>query len=184
MAWAYKHDAALTLPYQDNISALIHDPSFKKAAGETVFSKARIVNTLGNRAVHGQGNVAESDALAAVRELFHVAYWLAHTYARAARPSPDLKFDPAALPRPSPAPKQSADQLRQLELSLKERDEKLAVLLADKSALDDELQRLRAEVAEAKKAARRSARHARLLGSRDPRLLHRPAIEGGRLAAG
>lgn len=25
VAWAYKHDAALKLPYQDNISALIHE---------------------------------------------------------------------------------------------------------------------------------------------------------------
>ena len=51
VAWAYKHDAALKLPYQDNLSALIHEPSFKQAAGEAVFSKARVINTLGNRAV-------------------------------------------------------------------------------------------------------------------------------------
>ena len=53
VAWAYKHDGALQLPYQDNLSALIHEPSFKQAAGEAVFSKARVINTLGNRAVHG-----------------------------------------------------------------------------------------------------------------------------------
>ena len=34
VAWAYKHDPALRLPYQDNLSALIHEPSFKQAAGE------------------------------------------------------------------------------------------------------------------------------------------------------
>ena len=53
VAWAYKYDAALKLPYQDNLSALIHEPSFKQVAGEAVFSKARVINTLGNRAVHG-----------------------------------------------------------------------------------------------------------------------------------
>ena len=42
--WAYKHDAALRLPYQDNLSALIHEPSFKQAAGEGVFSKAKVIN--------------------------------------------------------------------------------------------------------------------------------------------
>jgi hypothetical protein len=46
VGWAYKHDASLRLPYQDNLSALIHDPSFKEAAGEAVFSKARGINTL------------------------------------------------------------------------------------------------------------------------------------------
>lgn len=52
VGWAYKHDAGLKLPYQDNLSALIHEPSFKQAAGEAVFSKARVINQLGNRAVH------------------------------------------------------------------------------------------------------------------------------------
>jgi type I restriction enzyme R subunit len=47
---AYKHDAALTVPYQDNQSAPIHQPNFKQAAGEAVFSKARVINALGNRA--------------------------------------------------------------------------------------------------------------------------------------
>ena len=40
-----------------------------------------------------------------------------------------------------------------MEARLRERDENLAALLADKSALDEELKRLRAEVAKAKQAA-------------------------------
>ena len=99
VAWAYKHDAALKLPYQDNLSALIHEPSFKQAAGEAVFSKARVINTLGNRAVHSHRAIPPDDALVAVRELFHVAYWLARTYGRAARPAPGLAFDASALPK-------------------------------------------------------------------------------------
>lgn len=153
VSWAYKHDAALKLPYQDNLSALIHDPSFKQAAGEAVFSKARVINTLGNRAVHSHRTVPEADALAALRELFHVAYWFARTYGRTGRPAPGLSFDPGALPRPAVAPQRTAEQLRALEEGLRERDEKLAALLADKGALDEELERLRAEVAEARKAA-------------------------------
>jgi len=47
---AYKSDASLRLPYQDNLSALIHEPSFKAAVGEAVFSKARLINQLGNQA--------------------------------------------------------------------------------------------------------------------------------------
>ena len=153
VAWAYKHDAALQLPYQDNLSALIHDPTFKAAAGEAVFNKARVINTLGNRAVHGHRAIPTDDALMAVRELFHVAYWLGHTYGRVMRPAPDLVFDASALPTGAPATKQTSEQLQQLEASLRERDEKLVALLADKSALDEELKRLRAEVAEARKAA-------------------------------
>jgi len=153
VSWAFKHDAGLRLPYQDNLSALIHEPSFKQAAGEAVFSKARVINTLGNRAVHSHRPVPESDALAAVRELFHVAYWFARTYGRTGRPAPGLTFDPAVLPRPARAAAQSAEQLQALEARLREKDENLAALLADKNALDEELKRLRAEVAKAKQAA-------------------------------
>ncbi len=153
VAWVYKSDASLRLPYQDNLSALIHEPSFKAAAGEAVFSKARLIKTLGNQAVHSHRPIQQLDALTAVRELFHVGFWLARTYARGAKPNPELAFDASALPRAAPIPKQTIDQLRRLEAELRERDEKLSALLADKSALDEELKRLRAEVAEAKRAS-------------------------------
>jgi len=153
VAWAYKYDASLKLPYQDNLSALIHDPSFKVAAGEAVFSKARIINMLGNRAVHGHKAIASDDAVVAVRELFHVTYWLARMYGRMGRPAPGLTFNAAVLPRPTPVPRQTAEQLQRLEEGLRERDEKLAALLAHKTTLDEELMRLRAEVATAKQAA-------------------------------
>ncbi len=153
VAWAYKHDATLKLPYQDKLSALIHEPSFKQAAGEAVFAKARVITTLGNRAVHGARAVPPEDALAAVRELFHVAYWLARSYGRAARPAPGLNFDASALPKAQPVRGPTAEQLQQLEAGLRERDEKLATVLADQTALDEELKRLRAEVAAARQAA-------------------------------
>jgi type I restriction enzyme R subunit len=151
--WAYKFDASLRLPYQDNLSALIHEPTFKAAAGEAVFSKARVITQLGNQAVHSHRPIPADDALTAVRELFHVGYWLARTYARGVKPAPDLAFDASVLPRIAPIPKQTLDQLRKLESELHERDEKLSALLADKVHLDEELTRLRAEVAEAKKAS-------------------------------
>ena len=151
--WAYKHDATLQLPYQDNLSALIHEPSFKQAAGEAVFSKARVINTLGNRAVHSHRAVPQSDALAALRELFHLAYWFARTYSRVGRPAARVDFSLTALPKPATIRQQTVEQLRKLKEGLRERDEKLAALLADKGTIDEELKRLRAEVAEAKRAA-------------------------------
>ncbi|MEO8197836.1 MAG: DEAD/DEAH box helicase family protein, partial [Thermoanaerobaculia bacterium] len=166
VAWVYKHDPALRLPYQENLSALIHEPTFKTVAGEAVFAKARLLNSLGNRAVHGARPVPVDDAVTAVRELFHFAYWLGHTYSRGERPAPGAVFDASALTRPAPATSQpqtkpqeqqqtpqNAEQLRQLEETLRQRDEKLATLLADRSTLDEELQRLRAEVAAVRLAA-------------------------------
>ncbi|MEP7126988.1 MAG: DUF4145 domain-containing protein, partial [Byssovorax sp.] len=90
VSWAYKSDSSLHLPYQDNLSALLHEPTFKGAVGEAVFMKTQVIVRQGNQAVHSHRAIQESDALTAVRELFHVGYWLAHTYARGARPAPGL----------------------------------------------------------------------------------------------
>ena len=152
VAWLYKHDPSLKLPYQDNLSALIHEPTFKALAGEAVFNKARIIARLGNQAVHSPRPVPPADALTAVGELFHVGYWLARTYARGAKPSPELVFDPAALREFPSIPGQTLDQLQRLEAALHERDEKLTALLADKFLIDEELKRLRAEVDAARQA--------------------------------
>jgi len=156
--WLYKHDKSLRLPYQDHLSALIHEPSFKATVGDAVFTKAKLIKDLGNLAVHSTRIVLRTDAITATRELFHVCYWLARTYGQRARPAPDLRFDPALVPVPAapaaaPAtPAQSIDQLQKLEAQLKASDDKLAALLSTNAALDDELKQLREQVAAAKKA--------------------------------
>jgi type I restriction enzyme R subunit len=112
-----------------------------------------VITRQGNQAVHSHRAIQESDALTSVRELFHVGYWLARTYARGPRPAPDLAFDSAAIPRSAVASaKQSADQLQKLEAALRERDEKLAESLGKSAALSDELKQARAEIAAIKKA--------------------------------
>jgi hypothetical protein len=70
--WAFRTDPGLKLPYQDNIAALLHEPSFRRAAGEAVFAKARYINTLRNRTVHEEKTISSGDAAGAVKELFHV----------------------------------------------------------------------------------------------------------------
>ena len=151
--WAYKHDAALKLPYQDNLSTLVYEPSFKHLAGETIFNKARIIITLGNRAIHSHQAVPASDSLTAVRELFHVTYWFSFIYSPGRRPPAGLTFDENKLPKETPVPQKTIEQLRQLETELHAKDEKLSELLSDMAALDGELKLLRKEVAEAKNAA-------------------------------
>lgn len=154
VAWMYANDSSLRRPYQDNLSAFIHEPSFKGTVGEALFTKARLIKDLGNLAVHSTRKVNDTDAINAIRELFHFCYWVARTYGRKARPSPSLTFSASLLPVAvvaSPAP-QSAEQLQKLEASLKERDEKLTASLQHQAALSDEIKKLQAEVAAAKKA--------------------------------
>ncbi len=152
VAWLYQHDRTLTLPYQDHLSALIHEPSFRQAVGQAVFTKAKLLKDLGNQAVHSTRPVRQYDALNAVRELFHFCFWLTRTYARGTKPADGLAFDANLLPKTSPVPPQTLAQLQTLAAQLTEKDVKLAVLLSDKAALDEELQRLREEVAQARAA--------------------------------
>jgi len=49
--WLYKHDPALKLPYQEHLSALIHEPTFRDAVGPAVFAKGAGAQELGNLAV-------------------------------------------------------------------------------------------------------------------------------------
>ena len=156
--WLFKHDGAFKLPYQDNLSALIHEPSFRQGVGDALFTKARLIKDLGNLAVHSTKKVAPTDALTASRELFHVCYWLARTYGRGQRPEPGLSFQSSLVPAapgaaaPASSPQQSAEQLQKLGAQLQEKDQKLSEVLSKHAVLDAELQQLRAQVAAAKQA--------------------------------
>lgn len=86
--WLYQHDGTLRTPYDDALSALIHEGTFRTLVGNALVTKARVVKDLGNRAVHDTRQVPPGDAAVALRELFHFGYWLVRTYAKGAKPSP------------------------------------------------------------------------------------------------
>jgi type I restriction enzyme, R subunit len=151
VTWLYKSESALKLPYQDNLSALIHEPTFKATVGQKIFIKAKLIKDLGNLAAHSHKPLQHLDSMTAARELFHICFWLARTYGKAAKPADGLTFDPTLLPKTSPIPLQTLAQLQILEKHLTEKDSKLSELLTGKAALDAELERLRAEIAAIKK---------------------------------
>ena len=171
--WAFKHDASLSTPYDDGVSALLHDPGFQSLAGDKVFKLAREVIRHGNKAAHEPAPINPHDSVASVSALFQFSYWFARTYCTA-KPAPGLTFDPSTLPKlpkpgfapppasaapgtaPSvPAPKPvepplTLAQVQELEAKLATSE---AALEAQKQETDEELARLRAEVAAAKAAA-------------------------------
>src|SRR5262245_56349947 len=102
VVWLYKSDPSLKLPYQDNLSALIHEPTFKTAVGAKVFVKAKLIKDLGNLAAHSHRPLQQLDSLTAVHELFHICFWLARTYAKGSKPADGLTFNANLLPRTSP----------------------------------------------------------------------------------
>jgi type I restriction enzyme R subunit len=149
--WIYKHDSATSLPYQENLSALIHDPTFKQSVGPALFAKARLIKDLGNLAAHSPKPLQEKDSLRATEDLFHFLFWLARTYSRTAAPPDAIAFDASMLQTEAASPK-SVAQIQKLESDLQARDETLYELIADRQSIDAELQRLREEIAAVKAA--------------------------------
>ncbi|MEW6020984.1 MAG: DEAD/DEAH box helicase family protein [Pseudomonadota bacterium] len=152
VAWLYAHDKAFKVPYQDNLNAFIFEPTFRKAVGDALFTKARLIKDLGNMAVHSNKKVLETDAISATRELFHFCFWLVRNYGRAFRPAPNLNFSLDLIPKESAAPALTQGQLRKLGDELVEKNEALHILRNEKAELDAELKQLRDEVAKAKQA--------------------------------
>lgn len=150
ITWLYAHDNAFKKPYQDNLNALIFEPSFRTQVGDAVFTKSRVIKDLGNLAVHGNKKVLDKDALVATRELFHVCFWVARNYGRKSRPDAGLTFALNLIPK-AESPALTQNQLLKLASELEDRNCALDILRNEKAELDAELQRLRAEVAAAKK---------------------------------
>ena len=141
--WLYRYDPNFK-SYESSLGARVHDPSFRANAGEAIFTKATVVIGIGNRAAHGK-SVKQANAYTAVTELFHIAYWLARTYATKQRPDPALQFNADLIPAEEQKPAVSPEQLRSVEEQVRQEQ-------AEKDSLKSEIEQLRVEIAQAKAA--------------------------------
>ena len=158
--WAFAHDPALPLPYEDKLNAYLNSPTFKELAGGRLFPIAKKIQRVGNRTVHESKPPTELEAVEVLSALFHFCFWLAFTYGRQVKPDPKVKFDPKLLPRGDEVEQRSLKERQELEARL-ERERKEAEAARDEAAqlartvaeLEADRQRLLAEVVAAKKAA-------------------------------
>lgn len=95
----------LQLPYKQDLAAFLSEPSFVQLVEPAMRTKMDVVRRLGNQAVHQARAVPAQDAQHALRELFHIAFWLARKYAKKVSDRPDtaLQFRPELLPKPADA---------------------------------------------------------------------------------
>ena len=127
----------------------------RQTAGEAVFSKARVINDLGNRAVHSHAadpavRRADGGAGAVPRLLLARAHLRAR---REARRRACLRRRQRCRTAGAASPKQTVDQLQQLEARAPRAGREARRRCSPtRTTLDEELKRLRAEVAAAKKA--------------------------------
>lgn len=154
--WIYSADRSLNRPYKDDLSAMLFEPSFKQTLDGPVWTKMDLIRRQGNRAVHDRKAIRPDAALGVVQELFHVMYWLAHTYAVALedRPSATLVFNENAIPRPPTTEQRqaTAEALRKRQAENEQRDEEFRRNQEENAVLRAQLEELQAQVAQAKVA--------------------------------
>ena len=151
--WLYRHDTALRLPYDQSLGALLHEPTLQNLLPQAVFQKARVIQKVGNQAVHSRRPVDRHDALQVVKELHHICYWLVRSYTPDASRSGAAWQDARVPPAPDSAAVVPRRELEALEAQLAERNAEALKRQQERDALDSELQALREELARVRAAA-------------------------------
>ncbi len=146
--WLYRHDSGLRTPYDNNLGALLHEPTFQNLLPQAVFQKARVIQKVGNQAVHNPRPVRQYDALQVVKELHHICYWLVRTYAPDASLA-EVAWQNDRVPKPvQPDKVVPRKELEALEARLAEQNQAALKEQQQRDALDAELQKLREQLAE------------------------------------
>lgn len=151
--WLYRHENSLRKPYDQSLGALLHEPTFQNLLPESVFQKARVIQQVGNQAVHDARPIREFDARQSVKELHHLCYWITRTYAPHAL-SKVIAWSEQRIPKPvSAAEVVPRKELATLEKQLAEQQETTFKHQQERDALDAELQALRAQLTETRAAS-------------------------------
>ncbi len=135
--FVYSYDSDLLLPYQDNISSLIHEDTFRNIIEPRLFPMLRYTIHLGNVAVHTNNNIKRDEAVIALRDLYEFCDWIDYSY------SEDYKektFDESLLPT-GDEKRVRSEELRELYQNLSSKDKKLEDVLRE----NEELRRKMAE---------------------------------------
>ena len=138
--WVYAADPEIKEPYKDNLSALIHEPSFRFSVDRATWSKLPYVVKLGNLSVHTERRVAPQDAMLALRSLFDFVQWIDYCYGSSYE---ERTFDEKKVP----AVKLALDirTIKQHESLLAQRDE-------DIRRLEEQVRQLQEQFLRAKNA--------------------------------
>ena len=78
--WVYTVDNGIQAPYKDNLSALIHEYTFKKQLPPLLFGKIKGIVTFGNIAVHTGKIVPPAFAVQSLKSLFEFIQWVDYSY--------------------------------------------------------------------------------------------------------
>lgn len=94
--WVYSADNTITMPYKDNLQALIHEPTFRFALDHNTWGKLPYIIKLGNLAVHTEKTINYGDVLLSLTGLFEFIQWIDYCYGQNYI---ERRFDEALIPK-------------------------------------------------------------------------------------
>jgi type I restriction enzyme, R subunit len=126
--WVYSADNTISMPYKNNLQALIHEPSFKFAVDNRTWNKLPYIINLGNLAVHTDKAVSRSDAILSLSSLFEFVQWIDYCYGSNYE---ERRFDEARIPS-----QKAADETKVL---IEQKDAQIKALQAKISAMSEQI---------------------------------------------
>ena len=125
----------MVLPYQDNISSLIYNNSFKDLINPDLFPMIRYIIKLGNIAVHTNAIIKREEAITSLRDLYNFISFLDYCYADNYTAG---KFDESLLDKGNNK-REKKEKLQDLYEKLSSKDKKLEEARLENKLLRDKL---------------------------------------------
>ena len=135
----YSVEPSLTIPYKDNLSAIIHNYCFKDMIGLDLFHLIKFIVRLGNVAVHSGSPVQAEDAILSLRNLHSFCDWIDYSYSEDYQ---QVEFDVNILPKPA-SESQNKQQLQKMADALDKKSQSLEELKKLNEDLMNQLQELK-----------------------------------------
>ena len=139
--WVYSFDNCLNVPYQDNLSSLIHEPSFRDVVDEDLFPLIKYIIKLGNVAVHTNSSIKREEAILSLHNLHQFVSWIDYCYALDYTAA---EFDESILYK-GEEKRTRPEELRDLYEKLSSKDKRLEQMIKENEALRKQLTQRRVE---------------------------------------
>ena len=133
--WVYSFDEDLNLPYQDNISSLIHNNSFVELIDSEMLPMLKFVIKLGNVAVHTNAGIKREEAILSLHNLYQFINWIDYCYSNDFK---DKEFDEEVLLK-GEEKRTRPEELKDLYEKLSSKDKKLEEIIKENEDLRKEI---------------------------------------------
>lgn len=137
--FVYSFDSELKLPYQDNVSTLIHEDSFRNIIEPRMFPMLKYTIHLGNVAVHTNSAIKRDEAITSLRDIFEFCDWIDYSYSSE---YVEKTFDETILAT-GEEKRVKSDELKILYEELSSKDKRLADVLKENEELRKQMSNAR-----------------------------------------